>query len=104
MPQNQREEKKVYKSHLVRCMNLVKGMNHPEDCIFDDDELYALLPEDILRYFALIVYGKEETLPTDQPTHGRSTNLEFAKKSISYYMPNRNMVCNEQTQQGNPTR
>ena len=100
----QRQDKKVYKSHLLRCMNLVNGTDHPKDYTFSDDELYALHPHQILRYFAIIAYGKEEPLETDQPTHGRSSSLEFAKKAISYYMPNRNMVWNEQTQQGNPTR
>jgi hypothetical protein len=30
--------------------------------------------------------------------------LEFAKKAISYFMPNRLMVWNQRTREGNPTR
>ena len=50
-------------------------------------------------------YGKESpNLSIDMPTEGRSSSLEFAKKSISYFMPNRLLPWNEQTRTGNPTR
>lgn len=107
MPQtnnNQRREKKAYKPHLVRCMNLVKGTSHPKDYNFSDEELFALKPDEIKRYLATLSYGMEQPSATDLPVVGRASSLEYAKKAISYYMPNRNMVWNMQTNQGNPTR
>ena len=101
MPQ---DKKKLYKPYLVKCMNLVKGTNHTIEYNFSNEELFTLTPHEIKRYLATLSYGIEDPSPTDLPTTGRASTLEFAKKAISYYMPNRNMVWNMQTNQGNPTR
>ena len=86
-------------------MNLVRGTDHPKTYEYSDEELYTLRPEEIARFFGIIAYGNEHpNLQTDNPTNGRSSTLEYAKKSISYYMPNRNMVWNDRTKEGNPTK
>jgi len=59
---------------------------------------------DIYAYLAEKVYGTPTPTDTDVPTHGRSNTIAFAKKAISFFMPNRLMVWNEATQEGNPTR
>jgi len=41
--------------------------------------------------------------PADQPTVGRSSLLEYYKKAISNYMPNKLMLWNALVQEGNPT-
>ena len=96
---------KNYKPYLNRCMNLVRGTDHPKTYEYSDEELYTLRPEEIARFFGIIAYGNEHpNLQTDNPTNGRSSTLEYAKKSISYYMPNRNMVWNNRSKEGNPTK
>ena len=86
-------------------MNLVNSTNHPNDHNFSDDDLYALTPVQIKKYLCLLAYGKEDPdIDVDLPTACRSSNLEFAKKAISSFMPNRNMTWNNQSNQGNPTR
>jgi hypothetical protein len=40
----------------------------------------------------------------NHPIHGRSSSLEFYKKALSYFMPNKRMGWNEVTQAGNPTK
>jgi len=96
---------KDYKPYLVRCMNLVFETNRTKEYEFTDEELYRLRPQHIARFFGVTAYGKEEPdLQNDNPTKARSSTLEFAKKAISYYMPNRNMTWNMQTEQGNPTK
>ena len=86
-------------------MNFVNSTNHQDDYNFSDEELYTLKPSQIKQYFCLIAYGTEDpNLDTDFPTICRSSNLEFAKKAISSFMPNRNMPWNQQSSQGNPTR
>ena len=97
--------KKVYKKHLVRCMNMINETTYQDDHNFSDEVLYTLTPAHIKRYLCHLAYGKEEPdFDTDLPTECRSSNLEFAKKAISSYMPNRNMTWNNQSNQGNPTR
>ena len=49
------------------------------------------------------LFGKPNPDSTDKPT-GQSSGVEFAKKAISYYMPNRLFPWNVQTNSGNPTR
>ena len=39
-------------------------------------------------------YGIPDPGPNDNPTEGRSSALAFAKKAISYFMPNRLMSWN----------
>ena len=86
-------------------MNFINSTNHQNDYNFSDDELYTLTPSQIKRYFCLIAYGKEDPdFDNELPTVCRSSNLEFAKKAISSFMPNRNMPWNQQSSQGNPTR
>ena len=106
---NQRQaatrNRKSYKKYLVDCLNLVNGTSHSKDHSFTDNELYELTPEKIIRYLAFLSYGKEDPdIDTEFPTHGRSSSLEFAKKAISSFMPNKNMVWNERSNEGNPTR
>ena len=85
-------------------MNLVNGTNHSNNYNFSNDELYALCPDHIKQYLALMLYGIEDpNTEIDLPVHGRSSSLEFAKKAISFFMPNKNMMWNNQTEQGNPT-
>ena len=86
-------------------MNLVRGTSHTKEYDFTDEELYTLRPAEIARYLGILAYGKEEPdLQNDNPTNGRSSSLQFAKKALSYYMPNRSMTWNNQTEQGNPTK
>lgn len=49
-------------------------------------------------------YGTSTPTEDSRPTHGRSSSLYDIKKSISYFMPNKNMQWNELTGVGNPTR
>ena len=51
------------------------------------------------------VYGiKEPNFDVDKPTKGRSSSLEYAKKAISFFMPNRLMPWNARSLEGNPTK
>ena len=52
----------------------------------------------------LKVHGKEDPGPQDNPIHGRSSTLEYYKKAISHFMPNRLIAWNVMSQVGNPMR
>jgi hypothetical protein len=51
-----------------------------------------------------MVYGFPEPGPDDNPTLGQSSSLEYYKKALSYYMPNRLIRWNAISKTGNPTR
>ena len=50
------------------------------------------------------VYGKPDPDESDRPTEGRSASIEFSKKNISYFMPNKLMKWDMATNTGNPTK
>ena len=72
--------------------------------MFSDDELLALTPEHLHAYMCKYAFGTATPSVEDDPTFARSSTLEVAKKAISFYMPNRLMPWNSQTNSGNPTR
>jgi len=51
-------------------------------------------------------YGISDPGPNDNPIEGRSSALAFAKKAISYFMPNKLMPWNALANRpvGNPTK
>jgi hypothetical protein len=71
-------------------MLFVDGVQYWMDACFHPSYFLNLMPEDIARYFCLIAYGTAEPdLEHDFPSQARSSHLEFAKKAISWYMPNK---------------
>jgi hypothetical protein len=77
---------------------------YDKDHIFSQEDLAALTPNDIKRWMCLKAYGTPKPGPDDHPTLCRSTSLEFWKKAISSFMPNRLMSWNVLTNVGNPTK
>ena len=94
-----------YKSVLVRMMSFLDGVTYSKETEFSNERLIALTPEDIMRYFYFETFGianptEEEKLRPKR----RSSCIEFWKKSISSFMPNRLMHWDEMCRRGNPTR
>ena len=107
MQNSQTDSKNVatYRANLVACMNYTNGTTYQKTHTFTNDELFLLTPEHVYAFCANKVYGTPSpTAGIDKPTLGRSATIEFVKKAISFFMPNRLMPWNEQTRNGNPTR
>ena len=104
MPERTLDEQ--YRPSLVKFMSFKDGVNYPKGQQFTRNELAAITPEQLTRWMQLKVYGTADPLPTDNPTEGRSSSLEYAKKAISFYMPNRLMQWNVMAipPTGNPTK
>ena len=68
------------------------------------EELLTITPELLYRYCAHKVYGKTDPSADDNPTLGRSSNIAYIKKAVSYFMPNRLATWDVGTQRGNPTK
>ena len=94
----------TYKACLVKLMSHANEQEYDKDYNFSLDELATLTPIHVARWMKLRAYGMEEPGPNDQPTFARSGSLEFWKKAISSFMPNRLMAWNAIASAGNPTR
>ena len=93
-----------YKKYMVSLYNHAFETNHPKDHEFTNEELFPLRPEHVYAHFANMAYGTPSPSADDYPIKCRSSTLEFAKKAISNFMPNRLIAWNAQSLSGNPTR
>jgi hypothetical protein len=81
-----------------------RAQPYPRETVFEQDVLVAIKPRDIERWMCKKVYGMTDLGLDGHPIHGRSSSLEFYKKALSYFMPNKRMGWNKVTQAGNPTK
>ena len=93
-----------YKIHLVKLYNHAFDSALTKDHEFTNEELFAIKPHHVYAHFANMAYGVPSPSETDHPTQCRSSTLEFAKKAVSSFMPNRLLAWNAQVGTGNPTR
>ena len=98
------EQLNRYKANLVKCMGFLDGHQYSTDQEFTNERLNALTPLDIYRWLASIAYGTDDPGPQDDPVHARWTSLQYYKKSISFFIPNRHQPWNSITNTGNPTK
>ena len=96
-----------YKAYLVRLMNFVDEPDPPytNATEFSVEHLSNVTAKDFMRHVNFRVYGVAEPPPghTFAPMQ-RTSTVEYMKKAISFYMPNRLMQWNELSLVGNPTK
>jgi hypothetical protein len=96
-----------YKPYLVKMMNFIDEPNPPytSETQFSVVHLSNVTAKDFMRHVNFRVYGVAEPPPghTLAPMQ-RTSTVEYMKKAISFYMPNRLMQWNELSLVGNPTR
>jgi hypothetical protein len=93
-----------YKATLDNLMSLVHGREYTRDQTYTKGELRALTPLHVLQWMNLRTFGVTDPALDANPTLARSNSLEFYKKSISFFMPNRLIVWVSGRNEGNPTR
>ena len=93
-----------YFTHLCQCLSLKDGIHYGKSHVFSKTHLLLLTPSDVCKYFNLKVFGCAN--PDEDATSklGRSSSLMFYKKAISYFMPNKLIGWNVETNSGNPTK
>lgn len=95
-----------YQPYIVELMEFFHGgVDYPADKTFTREELLELEPMIIKRWLANKAYGDPEYNLDNQgdcPIHVRSNTLEFAKKAVSFFMPNRTPAWVDGV--GNPTK
>jgi hypothetical protein len=98
------ERKPEYYKYVIKFMSYRDDEDYDKDHEFTPEELNAIQPEEIEKWMTFMVYGVSEPGPDDNPTLGRSSSLQFYKKALSYYMPNKLIAWNSISKTGNPTR
>ena len=94
----------AYKAALAGVMSYKHGVKYPNNHEFTWKELAALTSDDVVGFMNMRAFGMVTPGPNDKPSHCRSSSLEYWKKAISFFMPNKNHQWNEMTNSGNPTR
>lgn len=102
-PRRKKTVLEQYEPYLRRFMNWKHGREYDVGTVYTEAELLAIRPSELCRFMCLVAYDNENPGPTDKPTHRRSAGLEFFKKAVSKFMPNRNVPWNVESQTGNPT-
>ena len=103
MPRRRPTLQQQYEPYLRRFMEWKDGRAYQRDHAFTNAQLFEIRPHQLVRYMCLLSYGTEEPGNDDHPTLRRSSGLAFFKKAVSFFMPNRNMQWNVETESGNPT-
>lgn len=108
-----------YKRQLVRFMSWKDGKPYtvgPTKIIFDEidvyptnhdfttDELLAITPEDIVKWFSLKAYHNVNPSKEDRPLYATQNSLNYTKKALSYFMVHSLPQWNDVTRIGNPTK
>ena len=98
-----------YHSALLSLMSFThreerNNVDYPKDHRFRPEELGFLTPMHIKRWLCWKVYGTPTPGPNDHPDQGRGNSMEFWKKAVSWYMPNKIAPWNALSNYGNPTR
>jgi len=93
-----------YRNVLNEFMSFRDSTVYAKDCVYADSVLGGITPAQLKRFFELKAFGVADPPPKTTPTECRSSSLQFYKKAISYYMPNRLVAWNSLRNTGNPTR
>ena len=96
----------------MKLFSFVEECEYTKEDVFEADgrlkitpnRLLAIRPTHIVKYMCKIAYGTSDPTDDDNPEFGRASSLEYLKKALSSFMPNKHMVWNEVTKQGNPTK
>lgn len=102
----QKPLKDQYKPSLIQFMSFRDGVLYDKHHVFTNAELGAIIPTEIVRWMCLKVYGTPDPDIDDNPTEGRSSSIEYHKKALSFFMPNKHMHWNALANPpvGNPTK
>ena len=102
--QNSTPSNKSYQSTLVAFMSFFRNVPFNRTHLFSADDLNAVSPQDIVRWMNVKAFGEENPPDSANPLYARSSSLEFWKKALSFYMPNRLLQWNTISNSGNPTK
>jgi hypothetical protein len=98
------DPKPEYYKYLLEFKSYKGGCHYGRDSSFTNRQLLEITPTQIECWMKLKVFGTPNPGCDAEPTLGRSSSLEFYKKALSYYMPDKIHNWSVRDQKGNPTR
>jgi hypothetical protein len=93
-----------YHDYLAEFIGFRDGKQYTSPHPFPNSFLSKIKPKEVAQFLAMKAYGKRNPVPEDHPTVGRANSLEYYKKALSYFMPNRLSGWNYEVGWGNPTK
>lgn len=58
---------------------------------FTEAQLLEICPQQLTRHVRFLAHGTEVPTEDDEPIHWRASGLEFFKKAVLLFVPNRNV-------------
>jgi hypothetical protein len=94
-----------YKSTLDSLMSYFHGVDYAREREYTKGVLRALTPDDIVAWMNVKTFDNPDPPLDANPTECRSSSLEFWKKALSIFMPDRLTAwVSGRTNEGNPIR
>ena len=93
-----------YKSSLDSLMSYFHGVDNGKEGQYTKGELRALTPDDVVAWMNVKTFDDPDPPLDANPTECRSSSLEFWKKALSFFMPDRLTAWVSGRNEGNPTR
>ena len=75
-------------------MSCKDEVDYDKDHEWTDEQLYAIRPCHVARWLKKRAYRTPDPGPGDRSTQARDKGLQFAKKAVSFFMPNKAMQWN----------
>jgi len=99
-----RSSRNDYKRTLIHLMNYTHNTEYSRDHVFSNAELRQLTPFMILRWFNVKAYGTPVPPHDANPIYARASSIEYYKKAILFFIPDKHSAWNSAQNEGNPTR
>jgi hypothetical protein len=93
----------TYQRIIVHLVSYLDHVQYPKNTVFERGRLAEITGDDVLRWMNVQCFRHPDP-PLDARPCRRSSTMLYYKKALSHFMPNRNMVWNEITSMGNPTK
>lgn len=71
---------------------------------YSQEELNEISPNNVVRWMKLQCFGMPDPKLDADPKLARSNTLQFYKKAVSFFIPNRISSWNTTRMEGNPTK
>jgi hypothetical protein len=95
---------KQYNPSLDSLMSFIASEQFACNYIYSDAELCVIQPKHVLRWMNFRTFGTIIPPVDAKPIGARSSLLQYWKKAISFFHPDRLMVWSAGRREGNPTR
>ena len=96
----------AYRRYLLEFMNFKDEPPDPYTTAtqFSQEQLLRITDKDVYEWLVFKEYNTCDPTSEDNPTNCRCNTLQYAKKALSYFMPNRNTQWCVALNTGNTTK